>query len=287
MQTYKSHAKINLFLDVISLLKNNYHGIRSIFAEVSLSDEIQYERNDVGALRYFDRKNILPPVNLLTKAGEAVIKHAGKVPFGIDFHIDKNIPIGGGLGGGSSNAAAVLKILNDAWRLGLGRNAMYSMAKSLGADVPFFINGGVQKVAGIGEINHRLKIKKIDCRLLLIFPDLNVETSKAYKFIDRQGLTHDDKYNKKKYKNLIKGLINNDYSLIINNIYNKFEEAIFPEYPELLKIRNDIASSGADKAFMTGSGSTLVGVYANEHHLADGFKNLHAMGYIPCKVEIR
>jgi 4-diphosphocytidyl-2-C-methyl-D-erythritol kinase len=286
MQLYKSYAKINLFLDVISVLKNGYHGIRSIFAEISLFDEIWYKTNSEGVLRFFDNKNILPAVNLFTKSGDAITGPIKSIPFGVDFYIDKNIPIGGGLGGGSSNAAGVLRILNDLWGLKLGRKKLKEISKSLGADVPFFIDGGLQEVSGIGEIGQKLKIKNLDCKLLLVFPDINVETRKAYRLIDDARLANDDKINRKKYKNLVKGLKSNDYDLIIDNIYNKFEEVIFPEYPEIERVRADVIASGADRAFMTGSGSTIVGVFENEAKIAIGMNNMQKMGYDIFKAEI-
>ena len=115
---YKSYAKLNIFLDVVTRYKNTYHGIKSIFCQISLCDVIDYRPNDLKVVRVFDSKGVLPEDNLLTKAADSFSRFTGRIPRGIDFHIEKNIPMGGGLGGGSSNAAAVLNILNKYWNAG-------------------------------------------------------------------------------------------------------------------------------------------------------------------------
>ncbi len=287
MYTYKSNAKINIFLDVITLLNNGYHNIRSIFCEVSLSDIIMYKNNKLGKLRYFDfDNNILPEDNLVVKAGSLFIDNIKKIPEGVDFYLKKNIPIGSGLGGGSSNAASIIKILNSHWNINYDNYKLKKISQSIGADVPFFINGGIQKVSGFGQITNELKIKSLNLNILLIFPELNVSTKEAYQLIDKAFLCKDDRINKNKYHYLLYAIQNNNYKMIINNIYNKFEEVIFSEYPKLKNIYNDILNTNADKVFMSGSGSTLVGLYSNNNKLKNGLNILKKYGYKVKKVKI-
>ncbi len=117
MNLFYSFAKLNFFLNIAGIYKNSYHRIKSIFCEIDLADTIEYEKNNLTKIRIFDKSNILPEDNLLLKASNRFIENIKKIPFGIDFYIEKKIPIGGGLGGGSSNAAAVLKILNRVWNI--------------------------------------------------------------------------------------------------------------------------------------------------------------------------
>ncbi|OHD23994.1 MAG: 4-(cytidine 5'-diphospho)-2-C-methyl-D-erythritol kinase [Spirochaetes bacterium GWD1_27_9] len=276
---YKSFAKLNLFLDVISCYKNGYHSIKSLFVETNLFDTIQFERNDIGKIRIFDKSNILPEENLLKKASDKFIGVVGKIPFGIDFYIEKNIPIGGGMGGGSSNAASVLKILNKAWNINFSQKKLELIGVKIGADVPYFVKGGVQKVFGIGEILKKLKTKKIDLNILLIFPEISVSTPEAYKMIDEAKICKETYFNNKKFKNLISGFENGSYSQIVDNLYNKFEEVVFKKHNILSEIKANILKSGADVSLMSGSGSTMFGIYENSKKLEDGIEHLLKYNY--------
>jgi len=276
---YKSYAKLNLFLDVVKLYKNKYHKIRSLFVQTDLFDLLEYEKNNIREIRVFDKSNKLPPENLLTKAAKVFIENYGKIKFGVDFYITKNIPIGGGMGGGSSNAAGVLKILNNLYGKKFGNKKLKQIGAKIGADVPFFIDGGLQKITGLGEINSKLKseIKSLD--LLLIMPDIGVPTPEAYKKIDENNLSKDLYINKKKYQNIVKGFAFGDFDLAVKNIYNKFEEVVFKEYPVLDKIKSDILESGALSGFMSGSGSTMAGIYKNHSDKQKAVINLKNKGY--------
>jgi len=277
---YKSFAKINLFLDVIEKLKNGYHNIRSIFSEISVYDIIRYKKNNLGILRYFDEKKKLPDDNLLNKAGNVFLDFYNHIVFGIDFYINKMIPIGGGLGGGSSNAASILKILNKEWSKKLGNNDLIRLSKMIGADVAFFINGGIQKVEGIGDKTEPILINnKLDLKLLFIYPDIAVSTQHAYKLIDDYKLNYNNKLNFNKYEALLDGLKFYNYSKIIKNIYNKFEDVIFKEYPVIAEAYNNIMNTNADRVFMTGSGSTLVGIFDTNRKLLDSAALLKDKGY--------
>ena len=274
MKKYRSHAKINLFLDIISKYKNDYHGIKSIFSEISLYDLIEYDLNESGKLNFIDRDGKLPDDNLLAKAGKVFSGNFKSLDFGIDFYIKKNIPIGGGLGGGSSNATSVLKILNKNNKTCFTKKKLKKMGKTLGADIPFFIDGGIQIVKGIGEKLKKINIKKMDLNILLVFPNTGISTKRAYELIDENGLYKNSRLYKKKYTNLIKSLKQNNYYGIINNLYNTFEEVIYKEYPELKKIYNEILISGADKALLSGSGSTILGFYSSRENMEKGLEKL-------------
>lgn len=287
MNIYKSYAKINLFLDVISKYRSGYHEIRSLFSEISLFDTIKYKKNRIKELKFLDRSNILPEDNLLKRAGDEILKHIKGISQGYNFEIIKNIPIGGGLGGGSSNAAAILKLLNNKFNIGLNSAKLEEIGENLGADVPFFIKGGLQKAAGLGQRLEAVDSQKLKLHLILVIPEVKVNTQTAYKLIDEYGLCFDKPDLKKKYDDLVKAILNGDYYGTIKNVYNKFEEVVFKKEKSLDKISNDIVNSGADKVLMSGSGSTLIGFFESRSKLLKSIKLLTNQGYDSKEISLR
>lgn len=287
MKIYQSYSKINLFLNVTGRYKNGYHSIKSLFCRTTLSDNISYSTNDISKVRIIDKQNLLPENNLLKIAADKIISDLnGKVPFGIDFTIEKKIPIGGGLGGGSSNAASVLKILNKEWRLNFGIEKLKKIALLIGADVPFFIEGGAQKVFGLGEIVKPIKTVIPVFYILLVFPDINISTPAAYKLIDENKLYYETYYEKKMFDNLIKGFYENDYKKIVANVFNKFEVPVFNQNKILSDIKNNVLNGGADASVMSGSGSTIIGIYKSFEKRKTGIAHLQSCGYRVEPVEL-
>jgi len=276
-----SYAKVNFFLNVIDTYKNSYHKIKSVFGEINFSDIITAKKNfSDNEIRVFDKSNTLPKDNLLVRAANKFIENIKKVPFGVDFYLKKNIPIGGGLGGGSSNAGSVLKILNWWWSTNFKEDKLEKIAAEIGSDVPFFIKGGIQTVFGVGNITKRIKIKnKIDIPMILIVPEIKISTPDAYKMLDEAMLVGETKKEAMMFKNIVNGFIDGDIKLIAHNIYNKFESVIFKKYPEFNNIKEDIINSGAIQSFMSGSGSTMVGIYESFLHLNKGYYYLKEKGY--------
>ncbi len=262
MKTIKSYSKINLFLDVVGTYKSGFHKIESLFCETELFDEISYRENALGEIRIFDESNSMPKENTITKAAEIFLSTVPHNKIGVDFHIKKNIPMGSGMGGGSSNGAAALKILNNIYETRYSYNKLESLAIKIGSDVPFFIRGGLQKVGGTGNLLKKLKagIKK-DIILVLALPSVGVDTAKAYKMIDDKKLAKEDYQNTLKYRNIISGFLSNDFKKIINNTYNKFESVIFEEYSEIKGIYNLLKTTNPLTQFMSGSGSTIVAMF--------------------------
>ncbi|HNZ27915.1 MAG TPA: 4-(cytidine 5'-diphospho)-2-C-methyl-D-erythritol kinase [Spirochaetota bacterium] len=287
MKSYQSYSKINLFLNVTGRYKSGYHSIKSLFCRATLSDSISYSLNDTNKIKIIDKKNILPENNLLKTAADKIISSLnGRIPFGIDFTVEKKIPIGGGLGGGSSNAASVLKILNKEWRLNFGVEKLKKIARQIGADVPFFIEGGTQKVFGVGEIVKSIKTGIPVFYLILVFPEIQVSTPAAYKLIDDNNMACESYEERKMFKKLIEGYRSNDYKKIISNVYNKFEYPVFAQNKILSDIKNDVLDSGADASVMSGSGSTIIGIYETYEKRKTGIERLQSYGYNVEPVEI-
>lgn len=280
---YKSYAKINLYLDVVSRYKNGYHGLRSVFARISLYDVIEYNPNNLGKVRVIDTAGVLPEDNLLTRAAALFSRYVKKDVPGVDFKIEKRIPICGGLGGGSSNAAAVLKILNKVWNTRFGTAKLEHMGSRIGADVPFFIKGGIQKIAGIGQICRKVPMAGKNFSILLIAPGIKVETPGAFAELDEQGLCRDTYENRKKFAAFVGALEKGDFAGFTGNIYNKFENPVFSVHPELQEIKQMLLSAGAEAAFMSGSGSTMAGIFRqteqSEQKLKKTIENFEKKGY--------
>ncbi len=251
----KSYAKLNLGLRILGRRpKDGFHILETIFQEIDLADEIRIkEKNRRGFLS--DRFKLscnIPEIptdesNLVMKAILEMTPYL-PVDFGADIHLEKKIPSGAGLGGGSSNAATILGWLNE--KAKLEEKKLKDIAVSLGADVAFFLKGGTQYASGIGEELQAIKIPKNWCAVL-VFPKIHISTPWAYKQL-KISLTAKPK------KAIIPSLLKNEFNWRF--FENEFDVAIIPSYPEIGKIKERLLESGAIYAALSGSGSTVFGV---------------------------
>ena len=239
----KAHAKINLFLDILDKREDGYHNIRTVFQEISLADEIEIKETSAksGKISVKTSDPALPSGagNLAYKAAAAIKKYSG-VKKGVEIFIKKNIPVGAGLGGGSSDAASVLTGLNRLWKLKLNKKTLCMIGKSLGADVPFFIYGGRCLGEGIGDILTPLHRKNKEW-YVIVYPRFEISTKYVY-----------DQLTERKKK------------CIITNYCNKLESVVLPRYPEIGAVKRKLKALGAAHSLMSGSGSCVFGVVKNE-----------------------
>ena len=257
MSSFFSNAKINLGLKVINKREDGYHNLHSLFVEVDLADELVFSPADEFHLLLDGSENIKIPLdetNLINQAYRLIKKKVEAVPIDYAIRLNKQIPIGSGLGGGSSNAATTLTALNDLWELNLTFNELENLGKSLGSDVPFFIRGGLQLIEGVGDI-----IKPIDPSLIknlhfiLVVPPIHVSTSWAYSKLNKTLQPHISYH---KFSPLSKPM---KWELFDND----FEQIIYETYPEIGKIKTSLQKAGAMYAGLSGSGSTVFGVFDN------------------------
>lgn len=253
----KANAKINLFLDILNKRKDGYHNLKTIFQEISLSDDIfiysprlQSEVDEVNVKTGIPMKRDSVSIfcddpgiptgktNLVYKAADLMKKYSG-IKKGVFIKIKKNIPVGAGLGGGSSDAASVLRGLNKLWNLKLTNNKLAEIGKQIGADVPFFLYGGRCLGEGIGDQLTPIKIRKTQW-YVLVKPPFEISTKFAYSL-----LTKANKVGK------------------IKKLGNRFEDIIIPHYPEIKKIKDLLTESGAEFSLMSGSGSCVFGLARN------------------------
>ena len=251
---YKSGLKINLSLKVVGRRPDNFHLLDSIFVpigdiydeiaiEVSPNSELQIEfTSNITGVNGFAGSN-----NLAVRAAELYCRQAGIVAK-ISINLKKNIPIGGGVGGGSGNAACVLKILNDRYHY-FSTEQLKTIALQLGADVPFFIENKLSRVNGIGEVIKPFD-SAMDLYFVLIFPCFPVSTVWAFKNLPEKLKKVDDL---KRNEKVFEGLSIGNFDLVYDNLHNDFETVLFPKYP-LYQVISDLVTGY--KLSISGSGST-------------------------------
>ena len=248
----RSPAKINLYLEITGKRPDGYHLLETIFQEVDLYDEIYIEKKSTSGITLTSNSKDIPcdDGNLVYRASEAFFKVA-PIQAGVRIHIEKRIPVAGGMGGGSSNAASALAGLQKLFGIELERSLLHSIARSLGADVPFFLHGGTALGKGIGD-----ELEPILCQkafhILLVNPNFKIATADVYK-----GLKLDLTAVKSGISLIRCALGDGSSSLVAKHLFNRLEDVVFLKFPELKKIKDSLIRLGAAGALLSGSGSTL------------------------------
>ena len=247
----KAPAKINIGLNVVSKRQDGYHNIETIFYPLNLCDQLTIK--EAGSFLFTSNNNELTstPDNLIVNAKEELEKERGE-KINVHIHLDKNIPIGGGLGGGSSDAASTLTGLNKFLELNLDYEKLFNIALSIGSDVPFFLNPKPCFAESRGEKFSYFNLS-ISNPILIVNPGIYISTKRAYEQIIPTKpefslrdikQEHFDNFNELKEK-----------------VKNDFEQVVFSEFPEVEKLKKQIYKSGASFVLMSGSGSTLFGIF--------------------------
>jgi 4-diphosphocytidyl-2-C-methyl-D-erythritol kinase len=254
----KSYAKVNLYLEVLAKRKDNYHNIKTIFERISLSDKITL-RTRPGTLITINCNNPAVPndeSNLCFRAA-LLLQDKYRVKKGVDIIIKKHIPVGAGLGGGSSNAAAVLTGLNKLWGLNLNLSRLLNLARKIGCDVPFFVYD-VPFALGTArgdKIKPLEKLKKLKLWHVLVFPGIKVSTPLIYKKFDSiSGLTR-PRYDVKILTSTLA-----KYPSILSSgwLFNSLEAVTERKYPEVSRIKSSFKNLRPNNALlMSGSGPTV------------------------------
>jgi 4-diphosphocytidyl-2-C-methyl-D-erythritol kinase len=243
-------AKVNLFLHVTGRRADGYHTIESLFALVDLADTVTLARRDDGAvLRTRDLPGVLPEHDLAIRAARA-LKEATRTAYGVDVAVEKRIPQGGGLGGGSTDAASVLLALNRLWQLGLPRAALLELAVGLGADVPFFVGGRNAIARGIGEVLTPVSLPRL--WLVLVQPPVAVATAAIFAAPNLTRSTPSAKID----------VFSEGYGR------NDLAEVVRTNVPEVAAAMAALARVAAD-ARMTGSGACVFAAFGSEREAHD------------------
>lgn len=252
-----AYAKINLSLEIFPKRSDGFHNIETVFQSIELHDEIEVEKSDRISLEMFPAvENIPTDDKNLAYVSAKILCDEFELP-GVKITLKKNIPSSAGLAGGSADSAAVLNAVNNLYSLNLSKRDLEIRAEKIGSDVSFCISGGTQFGTGRGEILQPLK-NLPSINIVVVKPEIEVSTAWAYKTFDEEKIF--DVYDSKKMLNAIE---KSDWNLISKNIFNRFELIIGRKFPEIIEIKKQMLELGAMNAMMSGSGSSVFGIFEN------------------------
>lgn len=258
-------AKINLFLDILSKRPDGYHDLGTLFQTIDAGDTLMGELEPSGkiSLRYNVLQEYPVESDLVYKAA-LLLQKTYEVKQGVSFYLEKKMPLGAGLGGGSADAAAALRLLNKLWKLNIPVEDLERLGAKLGADVPFLVQGGSAMAEGIGDkLSHMEPLKLLQGEALLVAtPQCAVPTKAAYAGCVPSGNERWEAY-KRSDLNDFKG-----------GAFNKFEESVLPQFPLISQMKCDFLTYGADFALMSGSGASVFGVFPSKSLAEEAVKKL-------------
>jgi 4-diphosphocytidyl-2-C-methyl-D-erythritol kinase len=255
---YFAYSKINFGLQVLNKRLDGFHNINTVFYLINLYDEMEFSESDTIEIISKPEFNIPTEDNLIYKAGKLFLE-SNKIKKGFKVEVKKNIPSGGGLGGGSSDAAFTLIALNRLFDTGLSHNVLVHLASKIGSDCAFFINGHRSAIGkSRGELLTNISFL-LNYKIAIVNPGIHISTPLAYKLLNR-----DEKpIQELDFKEILKN--NQDNPIYFRDkIFNDFEDVIFPLNPEIENIKNKLYALGAEFALMSGSGSTVFGIFPEE-----------------------
>lgn len=264
------NAKLNLGLNIVERRSDGYHNLETVFYPIPLYDTLQVELQDADVPYTFQMNgNALdcnPEDNLIIKALNLLKSQGYPIP-STRIILDKQIPSGAGMGGGSADAAFMLKALNELYQLGITNSTLEEYAARLGADCAIFIQNKPVYAEGIGNIFSPIALTLKGYFLVIIKPDIFISTGKAFSQIK-------PKHPEKNLKDIIKMPIGTWRETMIND----FEESVFPQFPRLAELKQQLYDNGAIYAAMSGSGSSLFGIFSEPVDLQPLFSDCFYKG---------
>lgn len=261
-----ARAKINLSLEVNGKRDDGYHLLSMVMQSIELHDKIVIKRNNTKCITISSNSKSIPcdEKNIAYKAA-ALFNEVAGLEYGYDIFIQKNIPSGAGMGGGSADAAGVLIGLNKLNDNIFSENKLMQMGLKLGADVPFCIVGGTKLAQGIGE--KFTELRPLTLKLLIVKPDKGISTADAFRKLKLEFIKHNPCTDK-----LINAINENDNYAIYKYMDNALYDFSLELAPEMENIIIDLEKLGSQKAMMTGSGSTVFGIFENENELEAAYE---------------
>ncbi|RKQ33024.1 4-(cytidine 5'-diphospho)-2-C-methyl-D-erythritol kinase [Oceanobacillus halophilus] len=255
----RAPAKINLSLDVLRKREDGFHDLEMVMTTIDLSDRIELFPLKQDKIEVSIESRYVPSDerNLAYKAAVA-FKNKYNIKTGVRICIEKNIPVSAGLGGGSSNAAAVLRGLNRLWRLNIPKEELVLLGASIDEDVGFCIYGNTAVVRGYGEKIEMLASPP-PCWVILAKPNIGVTTRKIFEQISVTDLYHPNT------SKVIEALYEKDFHKLCNSIGNSLEPITSVQHPEVMHIKQAMLNIGADGVLMSGSGPTVYGLVEHEN----------------------
>ena len=273
----KAPAKINLTLDVTRKREDGYHEVEMIMTTVDLADRIHLFSLEEDKIIIDVTKGFVPSnENNLAYQAARLLKERLDIRKGIAISIDKQIPVSAGLAGGSTDAAAVLRGLNEMWELGLSMDELAEIGLEIGSDVPFCVHGGTAVARGRGEKLEFLPTPP-QCWVILVKPPMGVSTKDVYGRLNLSNMVHPDN------EGMIKAIETGDFSGMCGRLQNVMEDVTFDLHPDVKKIKDRMLQFGAPGAVMSGSGPTVFALAQNRtraDRLYNGLKGFIEQVYV-------
>jgi 4-diphosphocytidyl-2-C-methyl-D-erythritol kinase len=269
----KAYAKINLFLNVLSKRPDGYHEMEMVMTPLELHDLLTFKKIKENKVEIVSNKQITKndEENVIYKVASFIMNEF-EIKEGVEIRIKKNIPIAGGLAGGSADAAATIRGLNRLFKLGMKLDEMAELGIGFGADIPFCIYNKLAIVQGVGD-----KIQFINAKLkayvLLVNPKVPVMTKMVFENLDPNEFSH------RNYTEMVQALRNRDVGVVMNNLYNFMESTTFRLEPKVKDIKNELQELGTKGVLMSGSGSTMFVLNRKKKYLENTVSQLNRPYY--------
>jgi len=250
--TQESNAKINLGLYITERRPDGFHNLETVFFPVRCADFIEVSRSEELFFESYNRPIPGEPMNNLCIKAYQLLQVDFDLP-PVSIRLLKNLPIGAGMGGGSSNGTFTLRALNTLFNLSLTNDQLKQYSSKLGSDCPFFVENKPLLAKGTGDVFEEIDLDLSGHQLVLVYPSLHINTGKAFKKIKPQAPEHS-----------LRQSLAKPIAAWKDCLFNDFEAAIFPDFPVLKDIKAKLYEAGALYAAMSGSGSTIFGIFKNE-----------------------
>jgi len=284
-----AYAKLNLSLDVLGAMDNGYHAMRMVMQSATLCDRVGVSLSG-GEVRVHSNFGFLPrgEKNIAWQAAQVFFDYAGMSGQGAEITLQKRIPVGAGLGGGSADAAAVLRALNRLTGERFKARELEKLGERLGSDVPFCVSGGAALATGRGEILEPIAPLP-ECGIVICKPRFSIRTPELFRRIDdRRSRIHPDT------DGLVEAMARGDLAGAARRMYNVFEDVLPAKCAEIGVIKHALLDAGALGGVMTGTGSAVVGVYETEQaaataaaELGRSYQECFAARPAPCMMQDR
>lgn len=259
----KAYAKINLFLNVVNKRFDGYHDLEMVMAPIDFFDEVSFQKTKTKEITVTSNKHItdLQKDNIVYKIA-SFLQQEYNINKGVQIHIEKHIPLGAGLAGGSADAAATLRGLNKFWKLKLSLQELADIGLQFGSDVPFCVYNKLCIAKGRGEDLVFLD-KKLDIPVLLVNPNIQISTKEVFSHVKEEHLVE------RKIGTMTNAIYNHNIPLIIRELHNSLEPITFALEPQVEAVKKQMVQWGIEGALMSGSGATIFGLCTSKSTLKD------------------
>ena len=276
----KAYGKINLTLDVVGRRKDGYHLLDTVMQTISIWDELEIQHSRQPGVHLQCNKDSLPTdsKNTAFRAAKFFLEDRGLENEGVYIFIKKHLPSRSGMGGGSADAAAVLRGLNEMYGTGLSADKLMELGEKVGADVPFCVVGGAARCTGVGADVEPIEPMP-QCWLVVCKPPTGMSTPRAYSLLDQYPLS-----STQATPRMLEAMAAGNLNRIVKGLANRFDETI--RMAPVRALKRAMMDAGALGSMMTGSGSSVYGIFETEQRAREAMEQLAGMGKLflaqPC-----